>query len=65
MRAFPAWLGSDGFPLSWAHYVVGTMYLQRARARQMIDTYDAVRMAWVGGDDGDRWRRLMSIDAGW
>lgn len=51
----PALVGSDGYPLSWRHYVYGMAYLGRARARTLLDMGDAARAGGSTNDSYDRW----------
>lgn len=44
-REYPAWVGPDGYPLSWRHYVYGVAHLGRARAAESLRLERAVAIA--------------------
>jgi hypothetical protein len=64
VAAYPAWTGSDGFPLSWAHYVYGLDRLRLRTVRDQLRTAQAQRSAGTEQADWDRWQneRLRLID---
>jgi hypothetical protein len=45
VERIPAWVGQDGYPRSWAHYVYGMAYLTRARVRRLLDMAESTRAA--------------------
>lgn len=53
-------MGSDGFPLSWRHYVYGLRYLGRAHVRHQLTTAEAVRLGGAARDDYTAWRGDMN-----
>lgn len=66
MEHLPRWVGADGYPLSWRHYVLGTRHLTKGRAREQIRTYDAMLMAQAQKPEDKReWVRTLKIIAGW
>jgi hypothetical protein len=56
-----------GYPLSWAHYVVGIDWISRHRARTKLDMRDASRMAQPGMDAAarTRWQNEHMLAAEW
>jgi len=48
VRAYPAWVGTDGLPVSWAAYLYGVRHLTRAMARE--DLRRAISARWAGAD---------------
>jgi len=58
----PKWVGEDGFPLSFSHYVYGMNYLNRAKAADQLESASAFRAAQSNRKDYEGWRRdLMRI----
>lgn len=41
----PAWVGADGYPLTWGHYVQGMAEIARTDARRALMIANAVRAA--------------------
>jgi hypothetical protein len=64
-RAFPCWAGSDGFPLSWHHYVVGMRHLSRATAREDVRRAVAGRIAGADVKEWKSWKAELNAAAGW
>jgi len=63
--AFPAWMGADGWPLSWAHYQYGTRHLGRAAARAELRQAVAAR---AGGAEAKGFKQYVAEQqqaAGW
>lgn len=57
----------EGYPLSWAHYVVGIDWLARNQAREQLRLRDATKMAQPGIDAAARskWERDHLLVAEW
>lgn len=49
--AFPSWTGTDGYPLSWAHFIVGIRRLALGSARTELRMAAAARAAQFGDRD--------------
>jgi hypothetical protein len=66
VQKFPAWVGEDGLPRLWAHYVYGSRHLARERAREALVMGDAMRMAF-GAEKNDykKWLADHTAVAGW
>ena len=64
-RAFPGWIGADGYPLSWRHYVYGMAHLGRAAARETLRAATAAGAAWMKPDQYRQWRADVQAAAGW
>ncbi len=45
VREFPAWVGTNGDPISWAHYQYGLRHLVRARHREDLRAALTARIA--------------------
>jgi hypothetical protein len=54
---FPAWVGPDGMPLSWRHYVHGMQQIERSRSGEKLRIADAVSAHKQKQDDFKRWWR--------
>lgn len=61
MARFPAWVGRDGHPLSWAHFWVGMGSLYRDRTREVLRTARAVRIGQNPEENWERWERMQTI----
>lgn len=44
MARFPAWVGGDGYPLSWGHFVIGVRQMREEDARGMLQTARGTRL---------------------
>lgn len=64
-REFPAWVGDDGYPLSYRLYVYGTRNLTRLSARTDLRQASAVRMAKADVKNWREWAGELSAAAGW
>lgn len=53
----PAWVGKDGMPLSWQHYIYGLRHIAREQMRQQLWWAQATRMSRVLKDDWESWQR--------
>ncbi len=51
----PAWVGRDGKPLSWQHFIVGLDYIRRSEARQTLAHFNATLMAAAEKRDREEW----------
>ena len=60
-REFPGWLGSDGKPVTWRAFVIGTRFLARARAREKLRLADATSVVQAKDEHRRRWVRLHEI----
>jgi hypothetical protein len=57
----PQWVGPDGFPLSWRHYVHGLRHLALAHIREQVKTAEAVRFgAQADQESYQGWHRDMT-----
>jgi len=61
---YPAWVGADGYPLSWRHYIYGMAALERENAAQKLRTADAVSAHKAKDRDWKKWVREHSAIAG-
>ena len=64
-RDFPAWVGADGFPRSWAHYLYGLRHMSRAVAREDLRHSAAARASQYETKDYNEFAREMRQAAGW
>ena len=48
----PAWVGPDGFPLSWQHYIYGLRHIARESLRQQLWTSQSIRLS---RQDNEHW----------
>ncbi len=53
----PAWVGADGFPLTWQHFLYGIRHIARESLRSQLHSAQAVRMAGLEKEDWDVWQR--------
>ena len=65
VREFPAWVGPDGYPMSWRHYVYGMRHLSRVAARVDLRTATATRMAQTDKEPWQEWITELREAAGW
>lgn len=63
-EGLPAWVGPDGYPLSWRHFVYGLAYIRRRNARAKIEMASAMRIAKADQQGFEAWRREVSMYAG-
>lgn len=56
----PAWVGSDGFPLSWGHFVTGNRALSHIDGRDFIASARAARMAQIA--DGKEFQKAIEAE---
>ena len=61
---FPAWIGKDGYPLSWRHYIYGMAAIERENAAEKLRMADAVSAHKAKERDFKRWLREHSAIAG-
>jgi hypothetical protein len=61
---FPAWVGPDGDPISWRHYIYGTAAIQRAKASEKMRMADAVAVHKSKEQTFKKWLREHSALAG-
>lgn len=54
---FPTWVGTDGLPLSYRHYVYGSAHLGRADVWRMLRDAQAFHSA--ASSDYENWRKDM------
>jgi len=52
-----AWVGPDGFPLSWQHYIYGLRHIAREQLRQQMLWAQAARMSRTEKEDWNIWQR--------
>lgn len=65
-RVFPALVGDDGLPVSWAHYQYGVRHLPRINARELLRTSQALRVGqWADKANWDNYAKQQSEIAGW
>lgn len=65
-REFPAWIGADGWPISYRRYLYGTRHLGRLSARTDLKTATAVRLGHNATED--TWKKYaaeLRASAGW
>lgn len=62
----PAWVGPDGLPLSWPHYVIGSEQIMREHSRESLRRFWTINTA-RSADKGARedWTSLHRRIAGW
>lgn len=56
----PAWVGEDGFPLTWQHYVYGLRHIAREDLRRQVYMAQAQRMSRAERESYDEWQRDMN-----
>jgi len=47
----PTWIGADGFPLSWRHWIYGQAWIGREHQREQLRIAQAHR--WAGFQKSD------------
>lgn len=57
----PAWVGKDGFPLSWQHFQYGLAHIARESLRQQLSRAQSGRMARVAKEDWEVYQRDVSM----
>lgn len=62
--AFPAWVGPDGDPISWRHFLYGSGAIQRSRAGEKLRMADAVAIHKTKEQVFRSWIREHSAMAG-
>lgn len=60
----PAWVGKDGYPLSWKHFQYGLSFIRRSRARNELSLHSAFANAQAKHDDANAYRRELRMLAG-
>lgn len=63
-HAPPSWVGADGFPLSWRHYVYGMAFISREYLRRQLEQAQAARMASAEKEDYQSWQRDVETVTG-
>jgi hypothetical protein len=53
----PAWVNTEGWPLSWQHYIYGLRHIARESMRHQLWSAQAMRMARGQKEDWDTWQR--------
>jgi hypothetical protein len=51
---YPAWIGADGYPLSWGHFVIGLRRMAADRNTDAADMTRALRIAQATQESYDR-----------
>lgn len=64
-RMFPALIGPDGLPVSWAHYHYGMRHMTRAIARETLRIAQASRISQCPADVWAKFSREQTRAAGW
>jgi hypothetical protein len=64
VRMYPQWVGSDGLPLSWRHFVLGLRAGQRYEAKEMLKIYEPSLMAQTDKVSRVQWEDLVRTQAG-
>lgn len=64
-RGAPGWIGADGMPASWRHFVYGMEHINRKYAQQSLQLERATFIANAHEDDRANWLREQTIMAGW
>lgn len=57
----PAWVGPDGFPLSWQHYQYGLAHIAREQLRMSLWTAQAYRMGRVEKEDFEKYQQDVTM----
>lgn len=57
----PAWVGQDGFPLTWQHYIYGLRHIARENIRRQLWLSQAARMSRIDKSEWDVWQRDVSL----
>lgn len=63
--AYPAWVRSDGNPLSWRHFTYGMQHLGRSHARASLRLSAATGISHAKREDAEEWYRAQKQAAGW
>ncbi len=61
----PAWIGRDGYPLTWLHAQLALAVIDREHARAALRTASAVGSVHATKEDREKWRGLMRWQARW
>lgn len=56
-----AWVGKDGFPLSWQHYQYGLRHIAREQMRQGLLLAQAIRMGGTVPEDWETYQRDIAL----
>lgn len=64
-RLFPAFIGPDGLPVSWAHYQYGLRHIGRVKAREQLEMASATRVAQADKKSFQEWYRELRTVSGW
>jgi len=59
VRLMPAWVGGDGLPLSWRHYVYAMGHINRAHKQHLLDSAAFTRAAGFAKNDYVDWRNKV------
>jgi hypothetical protein len=60
----PAWIGKDGYPLSWRHFRLGTQTWTRDATRRALMMFQAVGMTDAEQRTQEQWLARMRLSAG-
>jgi hypothetical protein len=60
----PAWMGADGYPISWRHYIYGMAAIERENAADKLRMADAVAVHKSKEQGFKRWIKEHSAIAG-
>jgi spore cortex formation protein SpoVR/YcgB (stage V sporulation) len=60
----PKWVGPDGFPLSWRHWIYGVAWLGREHSRAIAAEAQAFRIGQANQDDYDAFTRDVEMTTG-
>lgn len=64
-QRLPAWVGSDGFPLSYRHFIYGMKWIARNYARESIRIVEATSAAQYDKSAYADWMKLHNSRAGY
>lgn len=60
----PSWVGADGLPRSWRHWVYGSAWIAREFTRGQLRDAQAQRMAGLAKADWESWQRDIDMVTG-
>lgn len=49
------WVGKDGYPLSWRHFIVGMRDLSKSRSQHMLDMFRSFGATQAKAEDVKAW----------
>jgi hypothetical protein len=64
-KNFPAWIGADGYPLTWLHYRLGIDAAEREYARETLRIFQGASAPYAEKHERQSWHRTTKLLAGY